>query len=386
MVRSIVEKELAAADALNQHISVNEPDDFVYVLTYSEGILSLGNPTLAQTLNLKAIGRVLVVIDANCYGLYGSQLRAYFCHYGVTPYIHMVPGGEGSKNLGVALEIIDAFGEFGIMRRSQPVLCIGGGVVMDVVGFAASIYRRGIPYVRVPTTLLGIVDACVGVKTGITHGKSKNRLGTYYAPRQVLIDSTFLETLPKRELRNGVAEILKLALILDHALLGNLELYGEAAIAAKFRDFGGSLLIREAIRLMLGQLSGNMREHNLSRLVDFGHSFSPHMEMCRGNELLHGEAVALDMAVCLAVSLHRGLVDEAFAQRVLRVYQRLGLSILDDSFSGAELHKALDDIVLHRDGRQRVPLPRGTEPGVFADDLTSSDLTMALDYLRLFSA
>jgi len=335
-----------------------------------------------ECLGYGKVHRALIVIDETCDKLYGDQFRAYFERYGVQTRICTLSGGETSKTLDFTLRVVDAMAGFGMMRRSQPLLCVGGGVVMDAAGFAASIYRRGIPYVRIPTTLMGIVDASVGLKTGVSYGGGKNRLGSYHAPKCVLIDTSFLETLPERELCSGAAEILKLALILEPELLIELEENTPHILLDKFRSLAGHRLIRNSIRIMIQQLSGNFQERDLNRLVDFGHSFSPYIEMRRVGEILHGEAVALDMAICIAIALRRNLLDEPFAQRVLQLFRNLNLPTINESFSAEELFGALEDVVLHRDGLQRVPLPRKDGPGLFANNIELLDVAWAVDYLR----
>merc|ERR1740127_178799 len=162
----------------------------------------------------RAIKRV-VVVDDNVYGLYGERIDAYFAHHNVQVKLMVLPTTEENKNIEMALKIAEEIHELGIDRRLDPVIAIGGGVCMDIVGFAASIYRRRTPYVRVPTTLMGYVDASVGAKSGVNFAGKKNKLGAYLPPALTLLDPTFLKTLPSRQLANGAAEIVKMAIVKD---------------------------------------------------------------------------------------------------------------------------------------------------------------------------
>ena len=133
-----------------------------------------------------------------------------------------MPAGEENKSVEVYLDILRQLDSFPIHRRDEPIIAIGGGVLTDVVAFIASSYRRSVPHIKVPTTLMGYVDASIGIKTGINFNGHKNRLGSFEPPRQVLLDKTFLKTLPRRHLLNGVCEIIKLAIIKDARCFANL--------------------------------------------------------------------------------------------------------------------------------------------------------------------
>merc|ERR1712023_224363 len=165
----------------------------------------------------------------------------YFEHHGVQMRLLVLPTTEENKDMDMVLTIAEAIHELGIDRRLDPVIAIGGGVCMDIVGFAASIYRRRTPYVRVPTTLMGYVDASVGAKSGVnfetkSDGWRKNKLGCYLPPALAILDRTFLSTLDSRQLANGAAEIMKMAIVKDAELFYLLERHGPELIASKFQS------------------------------------------------------------------------------------------------------------------------------------------------------
>lgn len=259
---------------------------------------------------------------------------------------------------------------------------------MDVVGLAANLFRRGVPYVRVPTTLIGLVDAGVGVKTGVNRGKHKNRLGTYFAPTATLVDPSFLISLPPRHIRNGLAEVVKIALVKDAELVSLLE-----SVVDSLRQLDYALtavdsheeILSRAISGMLSELEPNLHEMDLERIVDFGHTFSPSLELIADPPLLHGEAVAVDMALCVELSLQRGLLSEFEARRVFNLLFRLGLPLTNRMFEASLLEKALEDTVKHRDGLQRVPLLTGIGRVTFVNDLTLEELSNAVANTRATS-
>ena len=340
------------------------------------GVLNAQNNDLA----LRCGARALVVIDAAIEALHGELVRDYFAYHGIDAATLVLPAGESTKELSSVLTVADSIAAKGLLRRSETIVVIGGGVVMDIVGLAASLFRRGMPYVRVPTTLIGLVDAGVGVKTGVNRGTHKNRLGTYFAPTATLIDPSFLATLSARHVRNGLAEIVKIALVKDGGLFELLEGAIEQLRATNFSliavDTHEQILSR-AIAGMLEELEPNLHETVLERVVDFGHTFSPSLELIADPPLLHGEAVAVDMALSVGLSRGRGLMSEGEARRALLLMSRLGLPLTNSMFEPALLQKALDETVKHRDGLQRLPLPTGLGSATFVNDITATELTVA---------
>ncbi|OZC53691.1 2-epi-5-epi-valiolone synthase [Rhodococcus sp. 06-621-2] len=332
--------------------------------------------------------RRLIIIDANVDRIHGDRIRRYFEHHGVDAHFVPMRADETVKEWSSVIRVVDAMNGFGIDRRREPVIAIGGGVLLDVVGFAASVYRRGTPYIRIPTTLIGLVDAGVGVKTGVNYAMGKNRLGTYAPAIATYVDRAFLRTLDDRHLSNGLAEILKMALIKSVDLFELLETYGPRLIADNFQGTSGELdtaatqVITESIHLMLEELQPNLWESCLERCVDYGHTFSPTLEMEALPALLHGEAVGIDMALTSALGFLRGSLGSADLDRILTVMKRLGLPVWNDVLDKTGLlDAALADTVRHRDGRQRLPLPVGIGGHHFANDVTPGEIASALKLL-----
>jgi 3-dehydroquinate synthase len=328
--------------------------------------------------------RRLVVIDDVVSKHFGNNIKEYFARNNVFVEMLVLRADEEVKMMTTVFTILDKITELKLKRRSEPVIAIGGGVLLDIVGFATSLYRRGMPYVRIPTTLIGLVDAGIGIKTGVNYSTHKNRIGTYHPPSSVLLDATFLRTLDERHLRNGMGEILKMALIKDGVLFSLLEKSAQDIVQDKLQTHPHSqAIMRRSIHGMLEELEKNLWEKDLERLVDFGHSFSPSIEMKALPALLHGEAVAIDMAICVAIAHHRKLLTSEERDRIFNVYQVLKLPIIDHELcTSALLAKALEDTTSHRDGLQRMPLPHGIGNAVFVNDITNEEIAAAISYLK----
>jgi 2-epi-5-epi-valiolone synthase len=331
-------------------------------------------------------GRRLVVVDAHVEKLYGTRIREYFRQRGTVFELCAIDAHEGVKSMDSVLTVVSAIADFGVPRRREPVIAIGGGVLTDLVGLATSLYRRSTPYVRVPTTLIGMIDAAIGAKTGVNFLTHKNRLGSYHPAVATLIDPGFLGTLTERQMRNGLAEILKIALVKDAELFDLLEAHGPRLVAGRLLPEEasgiGREVIRRAIQGMLQELEPNLWEHQLRRVVDYGHSFSPTIEMRALPDLLHGEAVCVDMALTSVIARDRGLLSDAELDRILGVMWGLGLPITHPVCTLELLVGALADTVLHRDGRQLLPLTPGIGLACFVDDLRDEEIARALRTVR----
>ncbi|REK84316.1 ROK family protein [Streptomyces inhibens] len=357
-----------------------------YSVVMAPDMLASGRSRLREAAGLGTHGaaRRLVVADKRVWELYGDALTdALTAGAGnVALETLVLDVDESSKSLAAVSDLVDAFDRFGLLRRSEPVIAVGGGVLLDLVSFTASVYRRGAPYVKVPTTLLGMIDAGIGVKTAINYGGNKSRLGTYSRPSRVVIDPGFLRTLDPREYRCGLGESVKIALVADAALFELLDTHSRALAAGTPDPQVESEVIERSIAAMLGELVGNLCEDRLERLADIGHSFSGALEMRLRPALLHGEAVAIDLAVTVMLSRNRGLLPPAVADRIIRVLADLGLPMTHREMTLDLLVEALANTSLHRDGRQRLPLLQDIGRAVFVDDVTEAELGEALAALQ----
>ena len=336
---------------------------------------------------LLSIGKVegarrFVVVDANIDRLCSGAIRNYFAQHQIEAKIVTFPGGEPQKSVQSYLSILGELDSFPIHRRDEPIIAIGGGVLTDIVGFVAGSYRRGVPHIKVPTTLMGYIDASVGIKTGINFNGSKNRLGSFEPPLAVFLDRSLLRTLPVRHILNGVCEMIKLAIIKDAEFFAMLERHGPASVAALFQDDCGAVLLDRAITGMLEELQPNLFEENLSRRVDFGHSFSYGLETCYEADLLHGEAVLLDIAVSVLIARSRGLLSAQETGRIFDLIAALGIGLNSDILDPCLLWKSLEERTYHRNGLQRVPMPEGIGNCIFINDIRPDEIQSAVSILQ----
>ena len=326
--------------------------------------------------------RRFVVVDGNVERFYSAEIRNYFEYHGIDTKIITFPSGEENKSIENYLSILGELDSFPIHRRDEPIIAIGGGVLTDVVGFVASSYRRSVPHIKVPTTLMGYVDASLGIKAGINFNGHKNRLGSFEPPLRVLLDKSFLKTLPERHILNGVCEIIKLAIIKDAELFSLLELYGANSVTTRFQDdIGGSILDR-AISGMLEELQANLFEQNLARKVDFGHTFSYGLETRHDAHLLHGEAVLLDIAISVLIAKARGVLSEDDTDRIFNLISKLGIALDAGILDPVQLWQSLEERVHHRNRLQRVPMPDGIGNCVFINDIKPDEIQSATRMLK----
>jgi 3-dehydroquinate synthase len=244
-------------------------------------ILDPSNPQLldATGAHSEEYSRRFAVIDEAIEQLYGEKIRQYFIAQGIELTTCVLAGGEDDKRPAAVDSLLDSLCEYKLRRR-EPFLAIGGGVLLDIAGMAACLYRRGVPFVRVPTTLLAIVDASVGVKNGVdyccgtTSETYKNRVGSFYAPSSCLLDCAFIETQDERNISNGFGEIIKLALVRSVDLFELLETHGAELVKCRFASTStvpmeiGTRIIDLSIQIMLEELGPNLWETKLERCVD----------------------------------------------------------------------------------------------------------------------
>ena len=259
-------------------------------------------------------GRVVVVSDATIDRLYHPLLEKYD-----TVLIGL---GESVKTLQTVETIYRRFIELGV-DRSTFVLAVGGGIVTDVAGFAASTYMRGLKFGFVSTTLLGCVDASVGGKNGVNLDGYKNMAGVFAQPQFVVCDTSLFATLPLREIRAGLAEAVKAGIIGDEPLFGLIERAGLDGLCADPEAM--DKVVVHSVRLKAAVVSRDEREHGERRKLNLGHTFGHAVEKC-SREMIHGEAVAVGMAIAARLSVKLGLLAPAACDRIVRLLAALGFA------------------------------------------------------------
>ncbi len=317
---------------------------------------------------------VLVVSNTTVAPLYLPVLRASL---GARRVVEVVlPDGEAHKTLASTARVIDVL-VANRFARDCALLALGGGVVGDLTGFAAACYQRGVAFVQVPTTLLAQVDSAVGGKTGVNHPGGKNLIGAFHQPSLVVSDTRTLATLPPRELRAGLAEVIKYGLICDAGLFEWLEAHLEALLSAEPAAL--SHIIRRSCEIKAAIVGRDEREQGERALLNLGHSFAHAAESASGyREWLHGEAVGAGLVMAAAMSVECGLLEAAASLRVRRLVERAGLPTRIASVSAASAleHMRIDKKVLG--GRLRLVLLRRIGEALVSADYPPATLTHTL--------
>lgn len=360
-------------------------------------ILDPQNPQLLDSTGplTEGYSRRFAVIDQEIDLIYGDLIRAYFFSHKIELTTCILKGGEDDKRPAAVDKLLDELCAYKLRRR-EPFLAIGGGVLLDIAGMAACLYRRGVPFVRVPTTLLAIVDASVGVKNGvdyccgITNESYKNRVGSFYAPSSCLLDPAFISTQDERNICNGFGEILKLALVRSVDLFELLETHGAALVKSRFASTPGvpegvaTRIIDLSIQIMLEELGPNLWEYKLERCVDYGHTFSKLLEMVPGADIMHGEAVNVDGFFCCILSHLRGYIPLETVQRVFACMKALSLPTNSPNLDSTLAWQSCKDAVEHRHGEQRIPLITDIGESICVSDITPDELDRALELMKEF--
>ncbi len=286
--------------------------------------------------------------------------------------------GEQEKQLAAMLPVFDELLVQGFGRDCQ-IIALGGGVIGDLAGFVAATYQRGVAFIQVPTTLLAMVDSSVGGKTGVNHPRGKNMIGAFHQPRAVIADLDVLDTLPDRELRAGMAEVIKYALLGDREFLVWLEDHLDAALA---RD-GDTLahIVERSCRNKAAIVAADERETGQRALLNLGHTFGHAIEAARGyGDWLHGEAIAAGMCMAAELSARAGWIDDADCARATALIARAGLPTRPPGDIGPErFREFMARDKKNRAGELRLVLLRGLGDAVVTADYPEAALTATLE-------
>ena len=281
--------------------------------------------------------KVFVVSTEDVWRHQGGRLAAAFS--GIPHEVLFLPGGEEQKRLAPLEALAERMVELGGDRTSV-VVAYGGGIVTDMAGFLAAIFTRGIPLLQIPTTLLGQVDASLGGKTGVNLVSGKNLIGSFHQPVAVLIDPTVLDTLPEREYRAGLYEIIKAGIIRDRALFDFLLSEREAVLAR--RPHAVDRIIDDSVRMKAEVVSSDEREGDLRRILNLGHTFGHALETETGyTRFLHGEAVAWGMRAAVHLAQTTGHLSAEDAVEILEVLRLYGPIPPLDGIPAGNLHARL---------------------------------------------
>ncbi len=286
-------------------------------------------------------GRAAMVTDTNVAKLYGERAQASLRKSGFDPITITIAAGEASKSLDTLATLYDRMTEAELDRHSA-VFALGGGVVGDLAGYAAATYLRGIAIVQIPTTVVAQVDSALGGKTGVNHRRGKNLIGAFHQPRIVVADVATLTTLPEREFREGMAEVIKYGAIRDAALIGDLEKQADAILDKRDAAVLEAIVAR-SLRHKADVVAADERETGLRKTLNFGHTVGHALEASAGyGAFLHGEAVAIGMVAAMRLSRAYAGFSAADAARIEALIARFGLpTAMPAGWRGEEFVRAI---------------------------------------------
>ena len=268
-------------------------------------------------------GKAMIVTDRTVAKLYGDVVMRSLSSADFNVHIIELSPGERAKSLQWTSRVLNALAQ-ARMERESPIVALGGGVVGDLAGFAAAIYLRGLPFVQVPTTLVAQVDSSVGGKTGINHAAGKNLVGAFHQPRLVLIDPLTLRTLPGRQWRSGLAEVIKYGMIADAHFFEYVERHLDDLLAMK--DEAVRHVVRRSCEIKASVVTADERESGYRRILNYGHTVGHALELLgKYRTWLHGEAVAMGMVGEAELACDMGMCDRDILRRQRQVIRQAGL-------------------------------------------------------------
>lgn len=323
----------------------------------------------------------VVVTDEHVQEPHADRVAASLAGAGVEVDLLVIEAGESSKSVSVADQLWQQLVEVGADRKSV-IVAVGGGVTGDLAGFVAATYARGLPFVQVPTTLLAQVDSAVGGKVGINLPSAKNMVGAFWQPLGVLIDTDTLSTLPDREYRSGLAEVVKYGVILDAAFFDWLDDHVAELGAREAQTL--RYAVAHSCRLKANIVERDEREETgLRAVLNYGHTFAHAIETLTGyGELLHGEAVSIGMVCAARLAQRLGRVDESFIRRQIALLQRLQLPTAMPSLDGHDMLAAMSRDKKVEHGKLRFVLPTRLGQVELVNSVSTDDVRAVLDAAR----
>jgi 3-dehydroquinate synthase len=317
---------------------------------------------IPKYLNKAKLGQKYAIItDSKVKRLYGNVFLRFLKKNGIEGDIFSFPDGEKSKRL----ETIEKLAEEMVNKkfdRKDAIIALGGGVVGDIAGLLASLYMRGIPYIQVPTTLLSMVDSSVGGKTGVDLECGKNLIGTFNQAEAVFIDNNYLKTLSIKQIRNGMAEVVKYGVIKDEKLFNFIEQNHEAIISLENKSI--NKIISESLKIKAKIVEEDEKEAGKRMILNYGHSYGHAIERMSDYKLLHGYAISIGMVLANKIATKEGILDAESAKRIKKLLTNLELPtvtmknprmedlINDKKRSGNEINlilpKKIGEAIIHK--------------------------------------
>jgi len=263
-----------------------------------------------------------LICDSKVRKLYGDDLARKLKKAGLEVEVFSFMQGERNKTLRTAERLLSALSKSGFYR-DDAVIALGGGVTGDLAAFVASIYMRGIPYIQIPTTVLSMVDSSVGGKTGVDTSFGKNLVGTFYQPKKVYINTDFLKTLPKRQVLNGIAEVIKYGVIADKKILKLLKKNSKNILDLKRRSLENLISLCIKVKARIVEL--DEKEDEIRKILNYGHTFGHAIEKISRFSVQHGEAVAIGMSMINTIAVNNKWLKKKHSDRIKEVIKLYGL-------------------------------------------------------------
>lgn len=364
-------------------IRVNLPQDPYDIRIAPGGLDYLGSWLAAEGRSLVKPGqKVLMVSNPVVFELYGEQTVASLTKAGYEVCHCILPAGEQHKTLASIEQIHNAAYE-NRLERSSAMVALGGGVIGDMTGFAAATWLRGIAVVQVPTSLLAMVDASMGGKTGVNHPKGKNLIGAFHQPRLVLIDPQVLQTLPVREFRAGVAEVIKYGVIWDLPLFKQLEAADRLDDFSHVSDELLQAMLEHSCQAKADVVSQDVKEAGIRAILNYGHTIGHAVESLTGySEINHGEAVAIGMVAAGQIAVDMGLWEKPMAERQDALIEKAKLPTrLPKGISIDAILISLKSDKKVQAGKVRFVLPKGIGKAFVSDQVTDETARAVLKRL-----
>jgi 3-dehydroquinate synthase len=357
-----------------QCVSVNLPSG-KYVISIEPGLLARAGPELRR---ISKSGKVAIFTDSHVGELHLQALENSLKSAGFETISATVPAGEAHKSLAMLMPVYDQFLSAKI-ERSTPIIALGGGVVGDMAGFVAATILRGVPFVQMPTTLLAMVDASIGGKTGVDHPVGKNLIGAFHQPIAVLVDPQTLASLPVAELRSGLAECIKHDLIRDAKAFGELE--GKIDRAIKLDMDALSDLIAHNVAIKARVVEADPFENGERAHLNFGHTFGHAIESESKFSYSHGQSVALGMCAAAFVSEKLGYITSAERGRIVSTIQMAGLPTGGLKLDIGKVFQTMAFDKKVKDGRIRLVLLEKIGKATVREDVPSVLIREAIEAL-----
>ena len=351
-------------------------DNHAYEIRVGAGLLAYAGEMIASLLSPK---KVLIVVDSHVASIHLPSLQDSLTAANIESVVATVPAGENSKNITELLPLYDVFLNARIDRRT-PLIALGGGVVGDMGGFIAATLLRGVPFVQIPTTLLSMVDASVGGKTGVNHSAGKNLIGAFHQPHLVIADVATLQTLPPRELKGGLAECIKHDIIRDGVHFSELESSIDRALSLD-PDYLAELVAHN-VAIKARVVETDPFEKGERAHLNFGHTFGHAIEQASNYSYSHGESVGLGMCAAAFAATELKLISPQDRSRIVSLIAKAQLPTKGMTLPTDELIRLMGFDKKVASGKIRFILPDRIGHVVIRDDVPAAVVRNALESLK----